>query len=87
MELLTNITVVDDAIRFVSEKSKNKEEQVKNSSSSSSESSDNEDDNKEPKEPDYDYDDDEKSYKIGEEKQEQWIFMEQSDSHFKERRT
>ena len=35
MELLTNITVVDDAIRFVSEKSKNKEEQVKNSSSSS----------------------------------------------------
>jgi hypothetical protein len=29
MELLTNITVVDDAIRFVSEKSKNKEEQVK----------------------------------------------------------
>jgi hypothetical protein len=36
MELLTNITVVDDAIRFVSEKSKNKEEQVKNSSSSSS---------------------------------------------------
>jgi hypothetical protein len=34
MELLTNITVVDDVIRFVSEKSKNKEEQVKNSSSS-----------------------------------------------------
>jgi hypothetical protein len=48
-------------------KDKDKKEQVKNSSSSS-DNSGNEDDNKEPKEPDYD---DEKSYKIGEEKQEQ----------------
>jgi hypothetical protein len=58
---LTNATVVDDAIRFVSEKSKDKdkEDQVKSSSSSSSsDNSSNEDDNKESKEPDYD--DDEK---------------------------
>ena len=69
LDLLTNATVVDDAIRFVSEKSKDKEgEQVKSSSSSSSDSS-NEDDNKESKEPDYDYDD-EKSDKEGEENQE-----------------
>src|SRR6186713_1885747 len=61
LELLTNATVVDDAIRFVvseSEKSKgkDKEEQVKSSSSSSSTSSDssgNEDNDKESKEPDY----------------------------------
>ena len=46
MELLTNITVVDDAIRFVSEKSKNKEEQVKNSSSSSSDRYDDENSDK-----------------------------------------
>jgi hypothetical protein len=47
LDLLINATVVDDAIRFVSEKSKDKEgEQVKSSSSSSSDSS-NEDDNKE----------------------------------------
>ena len=75
LDLLTNATVVDDAIRFVSEseKSKDKEkEQVKrgSSSSSSSDSSGNEDNNKEPNEPDYDYDD-EKSDKVGEEKQEQ----------------
>jgi predicted transcriptional regulator len=48
LELLTNATVVDDAIRFVSEKSKDKgREQVKSSSSPSSDSSGNEDDNKE----------------------------------------
>ena len=40
LDLLTNATVVDDAIRFISEKSKDKDrEQVKNSSSSSSDSS------------------------------------------------
>jgi predicted transcriptional regulator len=63
LDLLTNATVVDDAIRFVSEseksKDKDKEEQVKSSSSSpSSDSSGNEDDNKESKEADYDDDDD-----------------------------
>src|SRR5512133_1669407 len=56
LDLLTNATVVDDAIRFVSESEKSKDkdkegEQVK-SSSSSSDSSSNEDDNKESKEPD-----------------------------------
>jgi hypothetical protein len=45
LDLLTNATVVDDAIRFVSKKS---EEKVKSSSDNS-----NEDDNKESKEPDY----------------------------------
>jgi hypothetical protein len=73
LDLLTNATVVDDAIRFVaSEKSKDKDrDQVKSSaSSSSSDSSGNEYDNKESKEPDYD-DDDEKSDKEGEEKREQ----------------
>jgi hypothetical protein len=73
LDLLTNATVVDDAIRFVSEseksKDKDKEEQVKSSpSSASSYSSSNEDNNKESKE--HDYDDDEKSDKEGEEKQE-----------------
>jgi hypothetical protein len=72
LELLTNATVVDDAIRFVSEseksKDKDKEEQVRSSPSPSSDSS-NEDNNKESNEPDYD--DDEKSDKEGEEKQEQ----------------
>src|SRR5947208_3661162 len=67
LDLLTNATVVDDAIRFVaseSEKSKgkDKEEKVK-SLSSSSDSSSNEED-KESKEPDYD-DDNEKSDKVG----------------------
>jgi hypothetical protein len=62
--LAYNATVVDDAIRFVSEseesKDKDKEEQVKSSSSTySSDSSGNEDD-KESKEPDYN-DDDENS--------------------------
>jgi hypothetical protein len=73
LDLLTNATVVDDAIRFVSEKSKDKdkEEQVKSSSSSPSSDSSNEDDNKESKELDYDDDNDEKSDKVGEEKQEQ----------------
>jgi predicted transcriptional regulator len=64
LDLLTNATVVDDAIRFVSEKSKDK---VK-SSSSTLDSSGNEDD-KESKEPDYN--EDEKSDKEDEEKQEQ----------------
>jgi hypothetical protein len=72
LDLLTNATVVDDAIRFVSEseksKDKDKEEQVKSSSFSSSDGN-KEYDNKEPNEPDYD--DDEKSDKVGEEKQEQ----------------
>jgi hypothetical protein len=73
LDLLTNATVVDDAIRFVSESktSKDKEkEQVKGSLSSSSDSSGNEDNNKESKESDYDDDDDEKSNKEGEERQE-----------------
>jgi hypothetical protein len=72
LDLLTNATVVDDAIRFVSEseKSKDKEERVKSSASTSpSDSTDNEDDNKESKEPDYN--DDENSDKVGEEKQEE----------------
>src|SRR5512133_1144852 len=61
LDLLTNATVVDDAIRFVSEKSKDKDrEQVKSSSSPSSDSN-SEDDKKEYKE--LDYDDDEKSDK------------------------
>jgi hypothetical protein len=70
LDLLTNATVVDDAIRFVSEKSKDKDrEQVKNSSfSSCSSNSSNEDNNKESNEPDYD--EDEKSDKEGEENQE-----------------
>ena len=67
LDLLTNATVVDDAIRFVSEseKSKDKEHQVKSSSDIS-----NEDDNKESKEPDYN-DNDENSDKEGEDKQEE----------------
>ena len=72
LDLLTNATVIDDAIRFVaSEQSKDKEEkeQVKSSSSSLSDSSSNED-YKESKEPDYNDDDDEKSDKGGEENQE-----------------
>jgi hypothetical protein len=69
LDLLTNATVVDDAIRFVTESEKSKEtEQVKRSSASISSDSSKEDD-KESKEPDYnDY---EKSDKVGEEKQEQ----------------
>jgi hypothetical protein len=72
LDLLTNATVVDDAIRFVSEseksKDKDKEEQVKSSTSSSSDGSGNEDNNKESNEPDYN--EDEKSDKEGEENQE-----------------
>jgi hypothetical protein len=56
LELLTNATVVDDAIRFVSEKSQGKEHQVKSSSDISNE------DDKESKEPDYN-DNDENSDK------------------------
>jgi IS30 family transposase len=72
LDLLTNATVVDDAIRFVSEKSKDKvkEDQVESSASSSTsslDSSSHEDDNKESNEPDHD---DENSDKEGEEKQE-----------------
>jgi hypothetical protein len=51
LDLLTNATVVDDAIRFVSEKSKDTEEL-----SSSTDS--NEDDKKNSNEPDYDEDED-----------------------------
>jgi hypothetical protein len=74
LDLLTNATVVDDAIRFVSEseKSKGKDkdiEQVRSSASTSlSDSSGNEGDNKESEESNYD--DDEKSDKEGEENQE-----------------
>jgi hypothetical protein len=49
LDLLTNTTVVDDAIRFVSDRSK---EKLKASSSSNS----NEDDKEESKEPDHDED-------------------------------
>jgi predicted transcriptional regulator len=74
LDLLTNATVVDEAIRFVSESEKSKDkvkDQVKSSASSSSSSdSSNEDNNKESNEPDYD-DNDEKSGKEGEEKQEE----------------
>jgi hypothetical protein len=70
LDLLTNATVVDDAIRFVSEseksKDKNKEQVNSSASSSSLDSISNEDDNRESKEHDYD----DKSYKEGEEKQE-----------------
>jgi hypothetical protein len=71
LDLLTNATVVDDAIRFVSEseKSKDKEkEQVKSSPSSSCSSNSSNEDNKESNEPDYD---DDKPDKEGEEKREQ----------------
>jgi hypothetical protein len=47
LDLLTNATIVDDAIRFVSQKSKDKEE-LKSSSDNS-----NEDDKEELEEPDY----------------------------------
>jgi hypothetical protein len=46
LDLLTNATVVDDAIRFVSQQSK---ERIKSSIG---------EDDKEPKEPDYDEDED-----------------------------
>jgi hypothetical protein len=73
LDLLTNATVVDDAIRFVSESEKSKDkvkDQVKSSASSfTSSDSSNEDDNKESKEPNYN--DDENSDKEGEVKQEE----------------
>jgi hypothetical protein len=49
LELLANATVVDDAIRFVSDRSK---EKLKSSSNNNS----NEDDKEESSEPDYDED-------------------------------
>jgi transcriptional regulator len=71
LDLLTNATVVDDAIRFVYEKSKDKdkEDQVKSSTSTFPSDSSNEDNNKESNESEYN--DDEKFDKEGEEKQEQ----------------
>ena len=48
LELLTNATVVDDAIRFVSQKPKESEEPTKS----------NDEDDKESREPDYDEDKD-----------------------------
>jgi hypothetical protein len=50
LELLTNATVVDDAIRFVSEYNNKSDEKQKTSSYSSNE------DEKESREPDYDED-------------------------------
>jgi hypothetical protein len=52
LDLLTNATVVDDAIRFVSQKSK---EKIKSSSNNSNSDEYN---NKEPNEPDYEDDED-----------------------------
>ena len=60
LDLLTNATVVDDAIRFVSQKSKSREKL--NSPSSNSEH-----DKKESNEPDYDEDDDQLEEKQEEE--------------------
>jgi hypothetical protein len=68
LDLLTNATVVDDAIRFVSEKSKDKEEKEDQVKSSSSGSSDEDNNNKESNDSDYG---DEKSDKVCKEKQEQ----------------
>jgi hypothetical protein len=73
LDLLTNATVVDDAIRFVSESERSKDKvkgQVKGSAFTSP-SDISQDDNKESKEPDYDDNNDQKSDKVGEEKQEQ----------------
>jgi hypothetical protein len=58
LDLLTNATVVDDAIRFVSNKSKEKLKSFSNNS--------NEDDKEEPK-PDYDEDEDQLEEKQEEE--------------------
>jgi 23S rRNA maturation-related 3'-5' exoribonuclease YhaM len=52
LDLLTNAIVVDDAIRFVTEKSNNKDREQVRSSASTSSDTDNEDD-KESNEPDY----------------------------------
>src|SRR5947209_13546856 len=66
LDLLTNATVVDDAIRFVSSSDKSKEKvELKSSSNSSSD-----EDTKESEEPDYN-EDERKSDKEGEEKKEQ----------------
>jgi hypothetical protein len=74
LDLLTNATVVDDAIRFVSESEKSKDkdrEQVKRSSSSTSPSysSGNEDDDKESMEPDYGEDENSKEGEVKQEEQ------------------
>ena len=47
LDLLTNATVVDDAIRFVCEKPKDKDREQVKSSSSTSESSSEDDNNEE----------------------------------------
>jgi hypothetical protein len=60
LDLLTNATVVDDAIRFVSQKSKDKE-QLKSSADS------NQGDKEESNEPDYDEDGDQLEEEQGEE--------------------
>ena len=60
MDLLTNATVVDDAIRFVSQKSKDKEEPI---------NSDDEDD-KVSRTPDYDKEKDQLEEKQGEQAEE-----------------
>jgi predicted transcriptional regulator len=57
LDLLTNATVVDDAIRFVSQKSKDNEK-LKRSSYSSSNRNEDDDKKEESKEPDYDEDKD-----------------------------
>ena len=62
LDLLTNATVVDDAIRFVTEKSECKEQVKSSCSDNGNEGA------KESKDPDYG--DDEKSDKVGEDKQE-----------------
>jgi Trp operon repressor len=64
LDLLTNATVVDDAIRFVSQKSKDKE------SLKSSISEDGKEKEKEANKPDYD---DEERYQLEEEEQEETI--------------
>jgi hypothetical protein len=68
LDLLTNATVVDDAIRFVSESERSKDKDKEQVKSSSSGSSDEDNNNKESNDPDYG---DEKSDKVGKEKQEQ----------------
>jgi hypothetical protein len=69
LDLLTNATVVDDAIRFISESEKSKDKDREHVKSSPSSPDINNEDDKESKEPDYN-DDDGKSDKQGEEKQE-----------------
>ncbi|MFL6400911.1 MAG: hypothetical protein ACJ72J_15205 [Nitrososphaeraceae archaeon] len=57
LDLLTNATVVDDAIRFVSQKSKENHKTI---------SSSRDEDDKESKEPDYDDDEDQSEEETGE---------------------